>query len=163
MKGLVIFAFCIAVVVSLPLDLIEDESGQEYLVVPVHRERRDLTWGANQNGYTLGQKGNLWENGAHKFDGAYTGSKAWDSHGLKPDSFGGRVEYTNKPTKTTAFVGADRTPGYGTDLNAGVKYNFVQDKKLNIDLTGQVSQHQGGPFGNSKPEAGVYLNFNARP
>lgn len=121
-----------------------------------------MTWGANQGGYTLGQKGTLFSNDNHKLDGAYSGSKAWGSHGLKPDTFGGRLDYTHNPSGSTAFVGANRTPGYGTDLSAGVKYNIAQGKNWDVGLSAQYDRRYGGPYGTGKPNVNVLFGGNGR-
>lgn len=40
MKFFIAFAVFIAVATALPLDVFEDENGQEFILVPVHRQRR---------------------------------------------------------------------------------------------------------------------------
>ncbi|CAH1110799.1 unnamed protein product [Psylliodes chrysocephalus] len=162
MKTFIAFTALVAVAAALPLDVFEDETGQEFVLVPVQRQRRDLTYGLNQGGYGLGQKGTVFSNDNHQLDGSYGASKAWGSHGLKPDTFGGRLDYTNKPSGSTGFVGVDRTPGYGTDVTAGAKYNIAQGKNWGADVTGQYGRHFGGPGGTGKPEAGVFLNVEGK-
>ncbi|CAH1110800.1 unnamed protein product [Psylliodes chrysocephalus] len=147
METLIAFAVFVAVATALPLNVFEDENGQDFVLVPVHRQRREVTWGANQGGYALGQKGTVFSNDNHRVDGSYGASKTWGSHGLKPDSFGGQVDYTHKPTGSTGFVGVNRTPGWGNDVNAGVKYNIAQGKNWGADVTGQEvtwGANQGG-------------------
>ncbi|XP_056640744.1 uncharacterized protein LOC130447770 isoform X2 [Diorhabda sublineata] len=157
MKSIILVLAITAAASSLPIDIIQDENDQEYLVIPLERQKRDLTWGANQNGYSLGQKGTLWSNDHHQVDGEYGASKAWNSHGLKPDSYRGELDYSHKPSGSTAFVAAHRTPGYGTDGAAGLKYSIAQGKNYNVDLTGQYTRHYGGPGGTGKPEGQVLL------
>lgn len=40
MKFVVFSAFCIAIAVALPFDIIEDENNQQYYAVPISREKR---------------------------------------------------------------------------------------------------------------------------
>uniref|UniRef100_A0A6P7GBI6 Uncharacterized protein LOC114340065 isoform X1 n=1 Tax=Diabrotica virgifera virgifera TaxID=50390 RepID=A0A6P7GBI6_DIAVI len=162
MKYLIVFASFLLFAAALPVDVIEDEEGQEYALLPLHRERRQLKWGLNQSGYGLSHSGNLFNNNNNRLDGTVSASKAWGSHGLKPDTFGGRLDFANKPSSSSAFVGADRTRGYGTDVNAGLKYNFLQKKNWNGDISGQYGRHFGGPGGTGKPQAGVFLNLNGK-
>ncbi|CAH1110798.1 unnamed protein product [Psylliodes chrysocephalus] len=162
MKSFIVFAVFVAISVALPFEVFEDETGQEFVLVPVQRQRRDVTWLVDEDKYGLGQKGKFFSNNNHQFDGSYGASKAWGSHGLKPDTFGGRLDYINKPSGSTGFVGVDRTPGYGTDVTAGAKYNIAQGKNWGADVTGQYGRHFGGPGGTGKPEAGVSLNVEGK-
>ncbi|XP_072389119.1 uncharacterized protein [Diabrotica undecimpunctata] len=162
MKQVVTLCCFIVATAALPIESFVDEDGQQFVLLPLQRERRDLTWGANSNGFSLGQKGTIYSNSNHQFDGSYGASKAWGSHGIKPDTFGGRVDYTHNPSGSSAFVGANRTPGWGTDLAAGGKYNIAQGKNWNVDVTGQYGRHYGGPIGTGKPEYGAFLNVNGR-
>ncbi|CAH1108529.1 unnamed protein product [Psylliodes chrysocephalus] len=155
----VIISF-VAYSTALPIDGAVDE--EEYLLVPVHRERRQTKWGLNQSGYGASHTGNIYNNGRNGVTGTVSASKAWNSHGLKPDVVGGRLDFTNKPTGSGAFIGADRTRGFGTDVNAGAKYNFLQKKNWSGDVSGQYGRHFGGPGGTGKPNAGVFLNVNGR-
>ncbi|CAG9863310.1 unnamed protein product [Phyllotreta striolata] len=162
MKFLVLLAVSLTVAAALPLAVFEDENGEEFALVPLQRQRRDTTWGANQGGFSLGQKGTLFDNGNHRLDGSLSGSKAWGSHGLKPDSYNGRLDYSHQSSGSGAFVSADRTPGWGTDVNAGAKYNIAGGKNWNADVTGQYGRHFGGPGGTGKPQAGVMLNVEGK-
>ncbi|CAH1186465.1 unnamed protein product [Phyllotreta striolata] len=162
MKFLVLLAVSLTVAAAAPLAVFQDENGEEFALVPLQRQRRQTSWGANQSGFSLGHKGTLFDNGNHKVDGTIGASKAWGSHGLKPDSYNGRVDYSHQRSGSGAFVSADRTPGWGTDVNAGAKYNFARGKNWNADVTGQYGRHFGGPGGTGKPQAGVMLNVNAK-
>ncbi|XP_072389111.1 uncharacterized protein [Diabrotica undecimpunctata] len=160
MKYNIVFAFCLAVAAAIPVDVAVDEEGQEYLLVPVFRERRDVKWGANQGGFGASSSGTLLNNNNHRVDGTATESKAWGSHGVKPDSFGGRVDYSHKPSGSSGFVNADRTPGYGTDVTAGGKYNIAGGKNWGADVNANYGRHFGGPGGTGKPQAGAGLNVH---
>ncbi|CAH1108528.1 unnamed protein product [Psylliodes chrysocephalus] len=150
----VIISF-VAYSTASPIDLAFEE--EEKL-----RDPSRTKWGLNQAGYGASHTGNIYDNGKNVLDGTVSASKAWNSHGLKPDVVGGRLDFKNKQTGSAAFLGADRTRGSGTDVNAGVKYNFVQEKNLNVDVTGQYERHFGGPGGTGKADAGVFLNVNGR-
>ncbi|KAJ8965669.1 hypothetical protein NQ317_015557 [Molorchus minor] len=172
MKYFALVAALLAVAAAMPFDILEDEDGGQYYAVPVSREKRQqggaspvATLSVNNrggnalsdSGYDLGHKGTIWSNNNHQVDGSGYASKNWGSHGIKPDQWGGRVDYTYKPSSTSVFVGADRTPGYGTDASAGLKQNLYQNKNFGVDVTGQYGRHYGGPGGTGKPEAGVLL------
>lgn len=116
----------------------------------------------NQSGAGISHTGNVFDNNNHRLDGTASAGKNWGSHGLRPDQVGGRLDYSHKPSGSSAFVGADNMRGYGTDVNAGVKYNIHQSKNLGVDLTGQYGRHFGGPGGTGRPNAGVFLNANGR-
>lgn len=119
---------------------------------------RQTKWGINQSGGGISHTGNVFDNNNHRLDGTASAGKNWDSHGLRPDQVGGRLDYSHKPSGLSSFVGADNTRGYGTDVNTGVKYNIHQDKNFGVDLTGQYNRHYGGSGGTGKPEAGIFLN-----
>lgn len=116
----------------------------------------------NQNGLGISHTGNIFDNNNHRLDATASAAKGWNSHGLKPDQFGGRLDYSHKPSGSSVFVGADRVRGYGTDVNAGMKYNIHQSKNWGVDLTGQYGRRFGGPYGTGRPNAGVFLNINGR-
>lgn len=40
MKSFIVFAVFVAISVALPFDVFEDETGQEFVLVPVQRQRR---------------------------------------------------------------------------------------------------------------------------
>ncbi|XP_074026957.1 uncharacterized protein [Leptinotarsa decemlineata] len=161
MKRFVFATLCLAVAAAVPLEVVEDVDGQQYYIVPIHREKRQTQWGISNSGYGASHTGTLYENDRHRFDGTASASKNFGSHGLRPDQVGGRVDYSHIPSGSSAFVGADNTRGYGTDVAAGVKYNIYESKNAGVDLTGQYGRHYGGPGGTGKPEAGVFLNAHA--
>lgn len=119
---------------------------------------RQTKWDLNQAGAGISHTGNIFDNDKHRLDGTASLGKNWDSHGLRPDQVGGRLDYSYKPSGSSVFVGADKTRGYGTDVNAGVKYNIYQGKNFGVDATGQYGRHFGGPGGTGSPNAGVFLN-----
>nr|AYV99148.1 attacin C3 [Octodonta nipae] len=162
MKFIVFSAFCLAVAAAMPYEIIEDEDGQQYYAVPISREKRQTKWNVNQSGVGISHTANIFDNNKHRLDGTASAAKNFNSHGLKPDQIGGRLDYNHKPSGAGAFVGADRTRGFGTDLNVGAKYNIHQSKNVGVDVTGQYGRHFGGPGGTGKPNYGVFLNAVAR-
>ncbi|XP_057667433.1 uncharacterized protein LOC130900678 [Diorhabda carinulata] len=161
MKSFIVLALCLAISAAIPLDIVEDEEGQEYLIVPLHRERREVKVGASQSGVNVGHSSS-YGNGPHRVDTAVGASKSWGSHGIKPDSFGGSVSYSHTPSGSSAFAGANRAPGYGTDVSAGGRYNFAGGKNWNAGVSAGYNRHFGGPGGTGKPQASVGLGVNGR-
>uniref|UniRef100_A0A6P7GB81 Uncharacterized protein LOC114340062 n=1 Tax=Diabrotica virgifera virgifera TaxID=50390 RepID=A0A6P7GB81_DIAVI len=96
MKYLVL-ALCLTVAAAIPVDVAVDEEGQEYLLVPVIRERSCTR---------------------------------------------------------------NRTPGYGTDVTAGGKYNFAGGKNWGADASAGYNRHFGGPGGTGKPQVGAGVNVH---
>nr|AYV99146.1 attacin C1 [Octodonta nipae] len=162
MKFILFSAFCVVMAAAMPYDIVEDEDGQQFYAVPVSREKRQTQWGVNQAGAGISHTGNLFDNNNHRVDGTASAAKNWGSHGLRPDQVGGRLDYNHKPSGSSAFVGADNMRGYGTDVNAGVKYNIHQSKNLGVDLSGQYGRHYGGPGGTRDLGSSVFLNANGR-
>ncbi|KAJ8964089.1 hypothetical protein NQ317_004397 [Molorchus minor] len=158
MKYFVLVATLLAVAVAMPFDIFEDEEGEQYYAVPVSREKRQTKWGATNTGFGVSHQGTILNSNNHQLDGSAYASKNWGSHGIKPDQFGGQLDYSHKPSGSSAFVGADRIPGYGTDVSAGLKQNLYQNKNFGVDVTGQYGRHFGGPGGTGKPQSGVFLN-----
>lgn len=112
----------------------------------------------SNSGIGISHTENILNNNNHRLDGTASAAKSWQSHGLKPDQIGGRLDYGYKPSSSSVFVGADHTRNLGTDVNAGVKYNIHQSKNWAADVTGQYGRHFGGPMGTGRPNAGVFLN-----
>ncbi|KAJ8933800.1 hypothetical protein NQ318_000589 [Aromia moschata] len=162
MKYFVLIAFLLAVAAALPFEVVEDQEGEQYYVVPVSREKRQTKWGVSDSGFGIGHKGTILNNDNHRLDGSAYAGKNWESHGVRPDQFGGRLDYAHKPSGASAFVGADNVRHFGTDVNAGVKYNLHHSKNWDVDLSGQYGRHFGGPGGTGNPNAGVLLNVNGR-
>ncbi|XP_023024624.1 attacin-A [Leptinotarsa decemlineata] len=162
MKCFVFTILCLALSAAIPLDFIEDVNGEQYYIVPVSREKRQTNWGISNTGFGASHRGTLFDNNRHRLDGTASAGKNFGSHGLRPDQIGGRLDYNHKPSGSSAFIGADRTRGWGTDVAAGGRYNIHQSKNFGVDLTGQYGRHFGGPGGTGKPEAGVFLNAHGR-
>lgn len=123
---------------------------------------RQTKWGVNPSGVGISHTGNFFDNDNHRLDGTVSLGKNWNSQGLRPDQLGGRLDYNHKPSGSSAFVGANNIRGYGTDVNAGLKYNILQGKNYGVDLTGQYGRHYGGPGGTGSPNSGVFLNLNGK-
>ncbi|CAG9825326.1 unnamed protein product [Phaedon cochleariae] len=163
MKVFVFVAFCLAVAAAVPIEVFEDEDGQEYYLVPVSREKRQTKWGISNSGAGISHTGTLFQNDHHQLDGTASAAKNFPSHGLRPDQIGGRLDYTHTPSGSGAFVQADRTRNWGTDVAAGGKYNIYTSPKkdFGVDATAQYQRHFGGPGGAGRPDAGVFLNAHA--
>ncbi|KAG5899936.1 hypothetical protein JTB14_002487 [Gonioctena quinquepunctata] len=160
MKYFVFVTFCLAVATALPFEVIEDEDGEQYYVIPVSRSKRQTKWGVSDTGFGASHTGTVFKNDNHQLDGTGSFGKNFRSHGI--DQVGGRLDYTHTPSGSSAFLGADKTRGYGTDVAAGAKYNIYQNKNLDVDLTGQYGRHFGGPGGTGQPSSGVFLNAHGR-
>nr|CAI5850193.1 unnamed protein product [Callosobruchus analis] len=113
----------------MPYEVAEDEEGQQYYMVPLSRERRSpqsTSIGMNEKGISLSHKGNILDNNGHRLDGSAYASKNHHSPGLRPDQFGGQLDYNHDPSRTSAYLGADHARGYGTDVRAGVQREFYR-------------------------------------
>nr|CAI5859214.1 unnamed protein product [Callosobruchus analis] len=114
MKHFMIFGLCLVVVSGMPYEVAEDEGGQQYYMVPLSRERRSpqtTSVGANERGISLSHKGNILDNNGHRLDGSAYANKNYHSPGLRPDQFGGQLDYNHDPSRTSAYLGADHTRG----------------------------------------------------
>ncbi|CAH1183472.1 unnamed protein product [Phaedon cochleariae] len=138
MKVFGFVALCLAVAVAVPVEVFEDDNGQEFLLVPVSRQKRQTKWGISNSGAGISHTGTIYSNGRHQLDGTASAAKNFPSHGLRPDQVGGRLDYTHNPSGSGAFVGADRTRNWGTDVSAGGKYNIYTSPKkdFGVDATG---------------------------
>ncbi|KAJ8922492.1 hypothetical protein NQ315_007520 [Exocentrus adspersus] len=119
-------------------------------------------WGISNSGFGASHTGTLFNNNNHRLDGTASASKNFGSHGLKPDQFGGRLDYSHNPSRTSAFVGADRTRHFGTDVSAGVKHNLYQNKNFGVDAVGSYNRHFGGPGGTGRPDGFVGIQASGR-
>ncbi|XP_018563819.1 sarcotoxin II-1-like [Anoplophora glabripennis] len=163
MKFFVFFVAAVAVAVAVPIEVAEDEEGQQYYLVPVSREKRQATkWGVSNTGVGLSHSGTILNNDNHRLDGSAYAAKNFGSHGLRPDQVGGRLDYAHKPSGSGAFISADNARRYGTDVNAGAQYNFVHKNNLDVGVVGQYGRHFGGPFGTGRPQGYVGLTATGR-
>ncbi|XP_018571235.1 uncharacterized protein LOC108910919 [Anoplophora glabripennis] len=154
MKYFVLLAIVVTVVAAVPVDVVEDEEGQQYYLVPVSREKRGTQWGLSGTGATVGHSGTIANSGGHRLDGGAYAGKNFGSHGARPDQVGGRLDYSHG-SRTSAFASADHARHYGTDVNAGVRHNVYQNKNFGVDVTGQYGRHYGGPSGTGRASSGV--------
>ncbi|XP_018563821.1 uncharacterized protein LOC108905443 [Anoplophora glabripennis] len=161
MKYFALLAVFAAVATAIPVGFVEDEVGQQYVLVPVNREKRQATkLDISNTGVTLGHKGNIFDSNSHKLDGSAYATKNFGTRGL--DQFGGRLDYAHKPSASNVFLGADQTRHFGTDVKAGAQYNFVHKKDFDVGVVGQYERHFGGPFGTGKPQGYVGLTATGR-
>ena len=168
-----IFTFVIACAViaqgypSEQIDIVQDEYGQEYYLLPVQqissRTRRDVT--QPENKYPIETKWDVRPGGGevkqtlvntkdHLATATLFGQRAPD-HG--PLTTGQEFNYQHKPTASEFDLKAQNTRGWGDDLSARGTYNFFQtdDKRGKIGAYGDYSRHYGGPAGTLSPQWGV--------
>nr|ABZ80663.1 hypothetical antimicrobial peptide [Sitophilus zeamais] len=180
MKVFVVFSLILAVAFAYPFDVpqpdgevheeyqpstvVEDENGEHYYLVPLGRTKRQTTnWQIQSPGIaSLSHKGTILDNPNHHPDGSGYVTKDLRGHGLAPDAYGGRVDYTHKPTGSNLGVGADHARGFGTDVTASGTYNFLHSKSGDLGVTGQYGRHFGGPGGTGRPNWGVFVGGKYR-
>ncbi|XP_023026454.1 uncharacterized protein [Leptinotarsa decemlineata] len=164
MKSFLVVSFCLAFVAGVPIEIYEDDGGNEYYIVPISRVRRDTNWDIRGPGLTgvVKQDGTLLNGDNYHLDGsAYAAKDLKDLKGLhKPELLGGDLKLTHD-NGLSAVLGADHVRGGPTDLKAGLNYDIYHDKQVDIDLDANYRQQFGGPFGPGKPEAGVFLTGTA--
>ncbi|VEN64141.1 unnamed protein product [Callosobruchus maculatus] len=166
MKYIVLIGFCLAVVSATPLEIAEDEEGQQYYMVPLSRARRSpgsvTHLGANERGFGVSHQGNILNKNGHQLDGGAYASKNYQSHGLRPDQFGGRLDYNHAPSRTSAFATADHARRYGTDVSAGIRHDIYSSKNFNVGVGGDYGRHLGGPGGNGRHQFGGFIRGSGR-
>nr|CAI5859212.1 unnamed protein product [Callosobruchus analis] len=112
----------------MPYEVAENEEGQQYYMVPLSRSRRSpqsqTSVGANERGIGLSHSGTILNSNGHRLDGSAYANKNYHSPGLKPDQFGGQLNYNHD--RTSAYLGADHARGYGTDVRAGVQHDIYR-------------------------------------
>ncbi|CAH1990087.1 unnamed protein product [Acanthoscelides obtectus] len=167
MKYVVVFiGLCLAVVNSMPLEVAEDEDGEQYYMVPLSRTRRSpqsqTGVSANQQGVTLSHGGNILDRNGHTLDGSAYASKGYHSPGLRPDAFGGQLNYNHEPSRTSGYLGADHVRGFGTDARAGVQHDFYRNKNFNVGAGVGAERHYGGPYGNGPTQLGGFIRATGR-
>ncbi|XP_018563822.1 uncharacterized protein LOC108905445 [Anoplophora glabripennis] len=161
MKYFVLLAVFVAITTAIPVDFVEDEDGQRYVLVPVNREKRQATkLDISNTGMTLGHKSNILDSNSYKLDGSAYATKNFGTGGI--GQFGGRLDYAHKPSASNVFLGADHTRHFGTDLKAGAQYNFIHKKNFDMGIVGQYERHFGGPFGTGRPQGYMGLIGTAR-
>ncbi|XP_049819445.1 uncharacterized protein LOC109608154 isoform X1 [Aethina tumida] len=164
MKTTAFFLATLALAIALPLDLIEDDEGQQYLLVPLQRQRResstswDVSKGAAGTTVKLGQETVLASKGGHELNAGAFASKTFDPTG--PLTVGGTLGYHNVPTGTDVKAVVAQTPNWGTDVGLQAsKTLWAPDKNTKLEAYGGVSQ-SFTPWGKTKPEANVGLQFS---
>ncbi|CAH1990396.1 unnamed protein product [Acanthoscelides obtectus] len=162
MKYILLIGFFLVAVSATPLEIAEDEEGQQYYMVPLSRVRRSETRGVvNERGVGVSHQGNIFNSGGHRLDGSAYANKNFGSHGLRPDAAGGRLDYSHG-SKTSAFAGADHVRGYGTDVGAGVRHNIYSSKNFNVDAGANYGRHFGGPGGTGRPQMGGFIRGSGK-
>ncbi|KAJ3646418.1 hypothetical protein Zmor_024007 [Zophobas morio] len=164
MNKLLVFVFaCIAVSSAY---VVQVADGQEYYLVPLHRQRRqttgvDISKGAGGGvRTTLNHQGTIFNNGVHRLDGAASASKEFRPSG--PLSVTGQLGYSHIPSGSGLNVGAQHTHRGGTDLSASGNANLWSKGNSRLDAVGTYSRHYGGPWGTGKPDYYGGLQFTHR-
>ncbi|KRT85607.1 hypothetical protein AMK59_787 [Oryctes borbonicus] len=153
---------CLAAsVLSYPIDVVEDDYGQEFALVPLSRVRRAQVYGnadiTDPGRAIVGIKGTPIDTSNHRVD-----THAFATTNIKhhsPITKGLEASYLHKPTNSNLDLSAVNTPRWGTDVKASGTYNFFQDKTSNANVEGFYSRHYGGMPGTLKPDYGVMFNY----
>ncbi|XP_076260227.1 attacin-B-like [Rhynchophorus ferrugineus] len=151
----------------------EDEEGQQYYLIPLSRSKRSepekkntqpqTDWQIRDPGIlTVSHKGTISNNENHRLEGMGYAQKNLRGHGIEPEVFGGGLKYTHIPSESNLKIGADHAPGFGTNLKASGTYNMYHSKNADVGLTGQYSRVIDTPYGNLKPNWGVFLGGQYR-
>ncbi|KAK9870785.1 hypothetical protein WA026_009745 [Henosepilachna vigintioctopunctata] len=150
---------------ALPLDIVEDDNGEQYLMVPLSRSRRasdfsyDISKGPRGTRVELGQQGTVFQKGFHTINTGASVGKTFNPN--SPTTFGANVGYAHERTGSGINVAAQKTPGYGTDLSVQGKYNLWKGGQASLDAVTSYNRHYGGPFGASKPDVYGGIQFTA--
>ncbi|RZC32121.1 uncharacterized protein BDFB_011474 [Asbolus verrucosus] len=163
MYKLVVLALVSAAVVSA-YDVVQDEEGQEFYLVPLHRQRRQTNIGISKENpgvrITAGHKGTVFDNGNHRVDGGAFASKQFRPSG--PATVGGQLGYSHVPSGSNLNVGAQHTQRFGTDLSASGRGNLWRQGNSRLDAVGSYNRHYGGLGGTRRPNYYGGLQFNHR-
>lgn len=92
-----------------------------FIIVQLNYFIRQTKWNLNQSGVTISHTGTIVDHKNYRLDETAFLGKNWNSHGFRSDQIGGRLDYSHKPSGSSAFVGADNSRGYGTDV---IKYQI---------------------------------------
>ncbi|KAJ3646420.1 hypothetical protein Zmor_024009 [Zophobas morio] len=164
MNTILVFAFaCFAASSAYN---VQDARGQEYYLVPLHRQRRqatgvDIRGGAGGGVRTsLNHQGTIFNNGVHRLDGAASASKQFHPSG--PLSVTGQLGYSHVPSGSGLNVGAQHTHRGGTDLSASGNANIWRRGNSRLDAVGNYNRHYGGPWGTGRPNYYGGLKFSHR-
>nr|QYL02208.1 attacin 2 [Lasioderma serricorne] len=166
MLKIFVIAFCVSCAFGYPYEIIEDDQGLQYIVVP-SRVRRDLDISKSGSGtrVTAGHGGTIFKNDRHQLDGsAYASQNFKHFKPAGPLTTGGELQYQHLPSGSSASLGATNTRGYGTDLSAQGNLNLYrsQDGRTTLDAYGNYDRHYRGPWGTGRPNYGGGLNLNHR-
>nr|APX53002.1 attacin 2 [Anatolica polita] len=163
-KQIVFALFSFALVSSF--EIVQDEEGQEYYLLPLHRARRASTnvdiqkSGGGGASVTLDHKGTIFENDNHRVDGGAFASKQFKPNG--PPTVGGNLQYTHIPSSSSLNLGASHTKHLGTDFSTSGTANLWQKGNSRLDAVGSYSRHFNGPFGTGRPDYYGGLQFTHR-
>ncbi|GJQ74947.1 hypothetical protein Trydic_g9574 [Trypoxylus dichotomus] len=146
-----LFFVCLCVASSIAGVLyVPAEEGEEYVLIPLSRVRRQTTGGVDSSGRAfVSHTGTIVDNNRHHLTGTGFASKQFKPNG--PLTTGGSLDYIHKPSGSTLGVGASNTRGFGTDVNAAGRYNFYNKGGTSVFAEGNYGRHYGGPGGTGRP------------
>nr|XP_022912793.1 attacin-B-like [Onthophagus taurus] len=164
MKGFIFFFVFVASSV-FAYEIVSDGE-QEYLLVPLDsgveatrtkRQTSGIYDSASKRG-TITHTGTLLNNNNHNLMG--TGAISGGKH--QPVGIGGGLDYTHKPSASTFSASANHLRGFGTDVGASGRYNFVNKPNTQAYVGGNYNRHFGGPFGTGRPNYGAFVGLTHR-
>ncbi|XP_066259186.1 uncharacterized protein [Euwallacea similis] len=157
-----VIAFAIVSVQSHPVGEYDSDEDVMHLV-PLRREKRQQKTDFHLKSpgiATLSHQGTILNNNNHRLDGMGYATKDFSRHGgLRPDTYGGSLDYLHKPSGAGLGVSADHFRGSGTSVGASGTWNFIQRPNANFGITGQYQRHFGP--GGGKPDYGIFLGGKA--
>ncbi|CAH1377313.1 unnamed protein product [Tenebrio molitor] len=146
-KVLIVASLCLVVALALPYDLVEDEQGQHYYLVPVSRVRRETKWDIENPGkLKIQHSGTIFNNGDHKLKGEAYGSKSLVDR-RDPAVFGGKLDY-NHNSGSSLSVSAQHKEHRGTRVGVEGKYNLYRNGPFHADVSGKYDRTYGGASSN---------------
>ncbi|XP_049819007.1 uncharacterized protein LOC126264576 [Aethina tumida] len=162
MKSFAILLDFVAVALAFPSNIVEDESGQQFYLVPLRRHARDTTWdiakGPHGTDFKLGHEGVLAGKGGHEL----TAGGGINKHIGQVDAttYTGSLGYHHIPTDSNIRAVVSQTPHFGR--NVGIEASrtlWAPDKNTKLEAYGGVSRSYT-PWGNTKPEGNIGLSFS---
>ncbi|CAH1370004.1 unnamed protein product [Tenebrio molitor] len=145
-------------------EVVQDDQGQEFFLVPLHRQRRQTSVDISKSNpgvrATVSHQGTIFNNGDHRLDGGAFASKQFRPSG--PATVGGKLGYSHVPSGSGLNVGAQRTQRFGTDVSATGNANLWRRGNARLDAVGQYNRHFGGLGGTGRPNYYGGLQFSHR-
>ena len=158
----VVIVLCLAVnILGYPLDVVQNEDGEAFALVPLSRVRRAEVYGhadiTDPGRAFIGIKGTPIDNAEHRLDTNVYATKNILHH--SPITKGAEASYLHIPTNSNLDLSIQNTPQMGTDFRASGKYNYFQDKTTNANVEAFYDRRWGGQPGSSRSDHGIMFNF----